>query len=48
MVTTVAVGFSTTVYDVVRIGGWALIVFGAVLVAVALVRELGRGARVGA
>lgn len=41
-----AVGLSTTIYDAVRISGWALIVFGAVIVAFALVREFGRGGRV--
>jgi hypothetical protein len=35
-----ALGFSTTTYDLVRISSWALIVFGAVIVAFALVREL--------
>jgi hypothetical protein len=38
----VGTGFSHTVYDVVRAGGWILIVFGAVIVAFALVRELRR------
>jgi hypothetical protein len=33
-------GFSRTLYDGVRIGGWALIVFGAVVVLFALSREL--------
>jgi hypothetical protein len=32
-------GWSTTAYDVVRIGSWALLIFGAIIVAFALVRE---------
>ncbi len=35
-------GWSPTGYDVVRIGGWALLIFGAVIVAFTLVRELRR------
>jgi hypothetical protein len=35
----VRVGWSMTVYDVVRIGAWALLIFGAIIVAFALVRE---------
>jgi hypothetical protein len=31
-----------TTYDLVRIGGWALLIFGAVIVAFALVREVRR------
>jgi hypothetical protein len=31
-----------TTYDVVRIGGWALLIFGAVTVAFALVRKVKR------
>jgi hypothetical protein len=34
------VGWSSTKYDLVRIGGWTAIVFGVVIVAVALVREI--------
>jgi hypothetical protein len=33
------VGWSQTLYDLVRIGGWALLIFGALIVAVALIRE---------
>jgi hypothetical protein len=33
-------GWSQTAYDLVRIGGWALLVFGAVIVLFALVGEL--------
>jgi hypothetical protein len=33
-------GWTTTTYDVVRIGGWALIVFGAVILLFAVIREL--------
>lgn len=33
-------GWHTTTYDLVRIGGWALLIFGAVIVTFALVREL--------
>lgn len=33
------VGWSHITYDLVRIGGWALLIFGAVIVALALVRE---------
>ena len=36
------VGWSPTTYDLVRIGGWALLIFGAVIVVFALVRELKR------
>jgi hypothetical protein len=32
-----------TTYDVVRIGGWPLLIFGAVIVAFALLRELRQG-----
>ncbi len=35
-------GWPPTTYDLVRIGGWALLVFGAVIVVFALVRELRR------
>jgi hypothetical protein len=35
-------GWSSTAYDLVRIGGWALLVFGAVIVAFALIREFRR------
>lgn len=41
----VHVGWSMTVYDVVRIGGWALLIFGAIIVAFALVREFKAGGR---
>lgn len=37
-----ASGWSATTYDLVRIGGWALLIFGAVVVAFALVRETRR------
>jgi hypothetical protein len=39
-----ATGWSATAYDIVRIGGWALLVFGAVIVVFALVREFRRSA----
>lgn len=32
-------GWSMTPYDVVRIGSWALLIFGAIIVAFAIVRE---------
>jgi hypothetical protein len=32
-------GWPATTYDLVRIGGWALLIFGAVTVAFALIRE---------
>lgn len=35
-------GLSPTAYDLVRIGGWALLIFGAVIVVFALVREIRR------
>ena len=35
-------GWPATTYDLVRIGGWALLIFGAVIVAFALVRETRR------
>lgn len=35
-------GWSSTAYDLVRIGGWALLIFGAVTVALALIREIRR------
>jgi len=35
-------GWPTTTYDLVRIGGWALLVFGVVIVAFSLVREVRR------
>jgi hypothetical protein len=35
-------GWSQVAYGLVRIGGWALMVFGAVIVAFALVREFRR------
>jgi hypothetical protein len=35
-------GWAATTYDLVRIGGWALVIFGAVIVAFALVREARR------
>jgi hypothetical protein len=34
-----ATGWPQTTYDLVRISGWALIIFGALVVAVALIRE---------
>jgi len=37
-------GWPTTTYDLVRIGGWALLIFGAVIVLFALVRETRRPA----
>lgn len=37
-------GWPTATYDLVRIGGWALLIFGAVIIALALVREF-RAAR---
>jgi hypothetical protein len=37
-----ASGWSHTAYDLIRIGAWGLIVFGAVIVAFALVREARR------
>jgi hypothetical protein len=33
------IGWSQTLYDLARIGGWALVVFGALIIAVALIRE---------
>ncbi len=39
---TFAAGWSPTAYDLVRIGAWALLVVGVVVVAFALVRELRR------
>jgi hypothetical protein len=36
-------GWAMTVYDVVRIGAWALLIFGAIIVAFALVREFKAG-----
>jgi cell division protein FtsX len=36
--------WTPTTYDLVRVIGWALIIFGAVIVALALVRELRRAA----
>ena len=39
---TKATGWSSTAYDLVRIGAWALLIFGAVTVALALVREYRR------
>jgi hypothetical protein len=35
-------GWSPTAYDLVRIGGWALLIFGVVIVAFALMREVRR------
>ena len=35
----VHVGWSQTLYDLARIGGWALLVFGALIIAIALIRE---------
>jgi hypothetical protein len=35
----VYVGWSMTAYDVVRIGAWALLIFGAIIVGFSLVRE---------
>jgi hypothetical protein len=35
----VASGWSPNTYSLVRIGGWALLIFGALIVAVALIRE---------
>ncbi len=32
-------GWSMTVYDAVRIGAWALLIFGAIIVGFSLVRE---------
>jgi hypothetical protein len=37
-----ASGWNTTTYDLVRIGGWALLIFGVVIVALALAREVKR------
>ena len=37
-------GWPQTVYDLVRIGGWALLIFGVIVVALALIREI-KGAR---
>jgi hypothetical protein len=38
----VSVGWSSTAYDLVRVGGWALLIFGAITVAFALIREIRR------
>ena len=32
-------GWPQTTYSLVRIGGWALLIFGALIVAIALIRE---------
>jgi hypothetical protein len=40
-------GWSSTAYDAVRICGWPLIIFGAVIIVFALVRELRRAPVVG-
>ena len=32
-------GWSENAYSLVRIGGWALLIFGALIVAIALIRE---------
>ncbi len=37
-----ASGWPTTTYDLARIGGWALVVFGVVIVVFSLVRETAR------
>ena len=42
MTHTYHLGWSKTAYDLTRIGGWALVVFGVVIVAFALVREFRR------
>lgn len=38
----ISYGWPATTYDLVRIGGWALLIFGAVIVLFTLVRELKR------
>lgn len=40
----VRTGWPTTTYDLVRIGGWALLIFGGVIVAFALIREFRKAA----
>jgi hypothetical protein len=37
-------GWSATAYDLVRIGGWALLIFGGVIIVFALIREIRRPA----
>jgi hypothetical protein len=39
-----ASGLDPTVYDLLRIGAWALVIFGALLVIVGLVRTIQQGA----